>query len=181
MLAIVLLSFLGTPAIGAENRHGVGFGFNAAIVDSDSFFFDEAHEGFSVFGKYGVTDNWGIFIFYRDMEDDEDFSDVFLFPDLEQTYRQFGVRALRMWRADARVRPHVAFGLTYTDMEADFRNVLGIISDSGVGISVSGGFEAGSQTIAFFTEYSITVVDLSDFDDDDTTIGDLVLGIMFKF
>ena len=79
-----------------------------------------------------------------------------------------------------RVRPHIAFGLTRTDFEADFIGP-GKISDDGVGISVSGGLEAGSQRIAFFAEYSITVVDLEDFDPDATTIADVVLGIMFKF
>ena len=177
LLGIVLLSFLSTPGIGAENKHGVGFGINRSIVDSDVFFDDEDHEGFSIYGKIGITDKWGIFIFYRDMEDDEDFGGGF-----EQTYQQFGVRALRMWRPDMRVRPHVAFGLTMTDFEVDSGGFgFGTLSDDGVGISVSGGLEAGSQRVAFFSEYSVTVVDLGDIDNDDTTIADLVLGIMFKF
>ncbi len=181
LLGIVLLSFLSTPGIGAENKHGIGFGINVATVDSDSFFEDEDHDGFSIYGKIGITDKWGIFIFYRDMEDDENFAGGF-----EQTYEQIGVRALYMWRPDKRVRPHVAFGLTRTDFTADFGGLgLGKLSDDGIGISVSGGLEAGSQRIAFFSEYSITVVDLSDLaqpiGDDDTTIADLVLGIMFKF
>ena len=178
LLGIVLLASLSTTGIGAENKHGVGFGTNFANVDSDVFFDDEDHDGFSIYGKIGITDKWGIFIVYRDMEDDEDFSGGF-----EQTYEQIGVRALRMWRPDMRVRPHVAFGVTQTDFDAT--GVGFSASDDGIGISVSGGLEAGSQRIAFFSEYSITVVDLSGLaqpiGDDDTTITDLVLGIMFKF
>ena len=54
-------------------------------------------------------------------------------------------------------------------------------SDDGVGPSVSGGLEVGSQWVAFYAEYQITVVDLDNFDSDETTIDDLLAGVVFKF
>jgi hypothetical protein len=158
----------------AGTRHSIGLGLNVATVDSDFFFNEEDHTGYSVFGKIGLTDHWGIFLFYRDMEDDEDFF------GLEQTYNQLGVHAVYMWRPDNKVRPHVGFGLVRTDFEADFFG-LGVLSDDGIGPSVSGGLEIGSQKVAFYAEYQITVVDLDNFDPDSTIIDDLVLGIVFKF
>ena len=171
-IAIVLVA-LPNSASMAENRHSVGFGLDVATVDSDLFFNEEDHVGFSIFGKIGFSDHWGLFLFYRDMEDDEDFF------GLEQTYQQIGAHAVYMWRPNKKVRPHVGFGLVRTDFEADFSGF--VVSDDGVGASVSGGVEVGSQRVAFYAEYQITVVDLDDFDPDSTTIDDLLAGIIFKF
>lgn len=179
-LAGVALTILLLPGSlsAAENHHFVGFGVDAAIVDSDIFFDEEDHTGFSVFGKYGFNDRWGLFVFYRDMEDDES---LFALIGLEQTYQQIGVRGVRMWRPDKKVRPHVGFGAVHTDFDAEFFG-MGTMSDDGIGLSVSGGMEAGSQRFAFYGEYGITVVDLDTIDPfSETTIGNFTAGVIYKF
>lgn len=176
----VAVSILGLSVFDSEavNRHGVGLGYDVAIVDSDLFFATEDFNGFSVFGKIGFTDHWGLFVWYRDMEVDEEFFGVF-----EEEYTQLGVHAVYMWRPDKTVRPHVGFGLARTDMDVDdfFFNVFK--SDQGVGLSVGGGLEAGSEKVALFAEYEFTIVDLdvSVFGEEETRIGDLLVGIIFKF
>ncbi len=176
----VVLTILVLPGSlsAAENRHFVGFGIDAAIVDSDVFFNEEDHIGFSIFGKYGFNDRWGLFVFYRDMEDDES---LFSLIGLEQTYTQIGVRGVRMWRPDKKLRPHVGFGAVQTDFDANFFG-MSAMSDDGIGLSVSGGLEAGSQKFAFYGEYGITVVDLDTLDPfGETTIGNFTAGFIFKF
>ncbi len=170
----ILLLFGSTAA--AEKRHFIGFGFDAAIVDSDLFFNEEEHIGFSVFGKYGLSDHWGLFFFYRDMQDDED---IFSFIGLEQDYKQFGAQGVYQWRPNKKLRPHVGFGLAQTDVEADFSG-LGTMSDDAIGLTLSGGLEAGSNRFAFYGEYLVTVVDLDTFDPDETTIGNMTLGVVFR-
>lgn len=170
---LVALSFLAASGLsfGAEHKHGIGLGLDSATLDTDSL--PEAIEftGFTLFGKIGFTDNWGMFISYRDMEDDEDL----LFGE-EDSYTQIGVHAVYMWRPDKRVRPHVKFGLARTDFEAEAFGLT--LSDDGVGISVGGGLEAGSQRVAFFGDLDVNVVSLFG---EDFTFSDVTLGVIFKF
>lgn len=164
------------PVLGADKRSGAGFGINSGTVDSDILPDELDFVGFTVFYKWGFTDTWGLFFSYREMEDDEN-----LFLGEEDEYTQFGVHAVYMWRAGKRVRPHVKFGLAHTDFEAKIPG-LPLLSDSDVTISVGGGLEAGSEKIAFFadfdyTEPEITLLGVSQ----DMEIGNLTLGIIFKF
>ncbi len=161
----------------AEDRHFVGVGFDVAIVDSDTFFNEEDHIGFSVFGKYGFTDRWGLFLFYRDMEDDED---LFVLIGLEQTYEQVGARGVYVWRPKKKVRPHIGLGLVRTDFDADFGG-MGVLSDDGVGLSVSGGLQAGRGRVAFYGEYEITGAELDRLDPDGTSLSNLTVGVVFRF
>jgi hypothetical protein len=153
---LVALSFLAVSgsSFGAEHKHGIGFGIDSGTLDSDPL--PEALEftGFTLFGKIGFTDNWGLFISVRDMEDDE-----LLLGGEEDSYTQIGVHAAYMWRPDMRVRPHVKFGIARTDFDAELPGNP-TLSDDGVGISIGGGLEAGTQRVAFFGEADATVVSL---------------------
>jgi hypothetical protein len=159
-----LALFLCVPADAAVSRHGVGGALVTGLLDCDSCPDTFEFTGFSLFGKVGLTDNWGILVTYRDMEDDE----AFVFGE----YTQVGVQALYMWRPSKVVRPHVKFGLERTDFDAPF------VSDDGTGLAVGGGLEVGSQRVAFFLDYDFTMVELFD---EDFEIANLDLGIIFKF
>lgn len=171
---LVALSYLSVSgwSFGAEHKHGVGFGIDSATLDTDTL--PEALEftGFTLFGKIGFTDNWGLLISLRDMEDDE-----LLLGGEEDSYTQIGVHASYMWRPDKRVRPHVKFGIARTDFDAELPGNP-TLSDDGVGISVGGGLEAGSPRVAFFGDADLQVVSLFD---EDFAIFDVTLGIIFKF
>lgn len=82
-----------------------------------------------------------------------------------------------MWRPGMGVRPHLKFGLARTDYEAKLPG-FPKLSDDGTGISIGGGLEAGSQRVAFFGDCDFTSVSLFD---EDFSIGNLTLGIIFKF
>ena len=155
----------------------MGFGINGGTVDSDLPLAEEVDfDGYTLFYKFGFTDTWGLLVSYRDMEDDED-----LFLGEEDEYTQFAVHAVYMWRHGNRVRPHVKFGLAYTDFEA---RIPGFFSDADndVTLSFGGGLEVGSEKFAFFgdfdyTEPEITLVGVSA----DLEITNVTLGIIFKF
>jgi hypothetical protein len=174
LAVLVALSFLAACGLsfGAEHKHGVGLGLDSATLDTDSLPEAIDFTGFTLFGKIGFTENWGMFISYRDMEDDEDL----LFGE-EDSYTQIGVHAVYMWRPDKRVRPHVKFGIARTDFDAELTG-FPTLSDDGVGISVGGGLEAGSQRVAFFGDADVNVVSLFS---EDFTITDVTLGVIFKF
>jgi hypothetical protein len=171
-IGIVLALFLCAPAGAAVSRHGVGGALVGGALDCDSCFDAIGFAGFAVFGKIGLTDNWGLLITYRDMEDDEN-----LLLGEKDTYQQIGVQALHMWRPRKLFRPHVKFGIERTDFEAEIGGVT-VAADDGAGLAVGGGFEAGTQRVAFFLDYDFTVVELFD---EDFEIANLDLGIIFKF
>lgn len=77
----------------------------------------------------------------------------------------------------SRVRPHVKFGIARTDFDAELPGNP-TLSDDGVGVSVGGGLEAGNQEAAFFGDADVQVVSLFQ---EDFTICDVTLGIIFKF
>lgn len=170
LVALVFLAVSGW-SFGAEHRHGIGFGIDSATLDNDTL--PEALEftGFTLFGKFGFTDNWGLLISLRDMEDDE-----LLIGGEEDSYTQIGVHAVYMWRPSSRVRPHVKFGIARTDFDAELPG--NPLSDDGAGISVGGGLEAGTQKVAFFGDADVQAVSLFN---EDFTITDVTLGIIFKF
>lgn len=155
---------------GEERRHGAGFGFTSGLADGD--FVDEIEfVGFTAFGKIGFTDNWGLLISIRAMEDDE----TLAFGE-EDEYTQVAVHAVYMWRHGKRVRPHVKFGLAKTDFEA---KVLGFtLSDEDTNVSVGGGLEAGSDKVAFFADFDYTEAEFFGLD---IEYSNLTLGVMFKF
>lgn len=168
---MILTCFSIFPAAAAEGRHGLGGALVSGVLDCDSCVDTFEFGGFALFGKIGLTENWGLLITYRDMEDDEDF---FL---LEDTYTQLAVQGVYMWRPARQFRPHVKFGLERTDFEKEVPG-SGTVSDDGTALAVGGGFEAGSQRVAFFLDYDFTVVELFD---EDYDIANLDLGIIFKF
>jgi len=173
ILALLALLFsIPDPVLGEVRKHGAGIGYETAIVDSGFLPEALAFTGFSLFGKIGFTDNWGLLIAYRNMKDDED-----LLLGEEDSYIEVGVHAIHMWRPDKRVRPHLKFGLAWVELEAKIPGVPAI-SDVGFGPSLGGGLEVGSQRVAFFGDLALAVVDLFD---EDTIFGDLTLGVMFKF
>ena len=174
LAVLVGLSFLAASgwSFGAENRHGVGFGIDSATLDSDTLPVPLDFTGFTLFGKIGFTDNWGLLISLRDMEDDE-----LLLGGEEDSYTQIGVHAVYMWRPNRLVRPHVKFGIARTDFDAKIPGNP-TLSDDGAGISIGGGLEAGTQKVAFFGDVDATVVSLFN---EDFAIGDMTLGIIFKF
>jgi hypothetical protein len=169
---MILMLVLTLPAVAVESRHGLGGALVFGTLDCDSCVDEFDFDGFSLFGKIGFTDNWGLLIKYHDMEDDEDF-----FLDEEDTYTQFAVQGVYMWRAPKAFRPHVKFGLERTDFEAEIPGLLKE-SDDGVALAVGGGFEAGSQRVAFILDYDFTQVELFD---EDFDLANLDLGIIFKF
>jgi len=171
-MLMILTFFLFSPAVAAENKHGLGAALVSGVVDCDSCVDSIEFSGFALFGKIGFTENWGLLITYRDMEDDED-----LFLNEEDTYTQFAVQGVYMWRPAKRFRPHVKFGLERTDFEAKVPGFV-TLSDDGTALAVGGGFEAGSQRVAFFLDYDFTIVELFD---EDFDIANLDLGIIFKF
>lgn len=170
---LILLSglLLATPA-AAASKHGVGFGLDRATFDSDEFRGDVDFEGFSVYGKVGLSDRWGILIAYRDMDDDEGFS-----FGAEESYTQVDLQAVHMWMPGATFRPHVKGGLTYVDFEEEIPGVPGL-SDDATGFSLGGGFEVGSQRVAFLLDFTLAFVDLVG---EDVRLRDLTAGVLFKF
>ncbi len=169
---LALLLLVAAPASALDNRSGAGIALNQGILDADTLPEELEFVGYTLFWKAGITDQWGVLLSYRDMEDDEDL----LFGE-EDEYQQFSVHAMIMWRHGKRVRPHVKFGLARTDFEATIP-FLGSSSDDDVTLSIGGGLEAGTPRIAFFADYDYTQPDLfgEDFD-----IWNLSLGIIFKY
>src|SRR4029077_20385388 len=110
---IVLALILAAPAFAAEPKSGIGFGLAGGVVDSDVLSDSLNFSGFTLFGKIGFTDHWGLAVSYRDMKDDENLA----FGE-EDSYTQTAVHAVYMWRPGKIVRPHVKFGIERTDFEA---------------------------------------------------------------
>lgn len=169
LLALASLLALPVPAVAAD--HGLGVAIVDATTDCEGCF-DRAHAGLALFGKIGFTPNWGLLVTWRVTEDDEE-----LPLGEEESASQLAAQALTMWRADKAFRPHIKFGLEYTDMEVEIPGLTSR-SDGELAPSFGGGFEAGSPTFAFFLDYDLTFVDLfgEDFD-----IDSLNLGIILKF
>lgn len=172
LLILALTLTLATLAFGQTKRHGVGITYDLANLDSDDLPDAISFDGFTIFFKIGFTDNWGLFLDYRDMNDDEDLA----FGE-EDSYTEYSADAVYMWRPAKKVRPHVKFGLAYVDAEGEIPGFVSL-SDNNIGLSFGGGFEAGSPRVAFFLDYEAVFVELFDAD---TFIGDLGLGIVFKF
>ena len=176
ILAILLA--VSVPASAEDNRSGAGFAFTSGIVDADFVVLPEelAFVGYTIFWKAGITEQWGMLVSYRDMDDDE-----FLLLAEEDEYTQFAVHAMVMWRHGKRVRPHVKFGLAYTELEATGPFILDT-KDDDTTLSIGGGLEAGSEKIAFFADYDYTQPELNligvnaDYD-----VWNLSLGIIFKY
>ena len=177
LVAVLSLLFFcaSVPALAKDDRSGVGLGFTSGIVDSDLLFEEINFLGYTVFWKFGFTDTWGLLVSYRDMEDD----DILLFGE-EDDYTQFGVHAVYMWRHGKRMRPHVKFGLAHTDLEGT--GPFPTISDDAVGLSIGGGFEAGSDRVAFYADYDFTApeMEFGGFEDD-VLFFNLNLGMIFKY
>lgn len=178
--SMLLAFFLFLPAVAAEHNSGLGAALAGGAADCDSCFDATAFSGFALFGKIGITRNWGVLITYRDMEQEDD--DLFsLFFNEKDTYTQLAVQGVYMWRPSKTVRPHVKFGLERTDIEREIPGAPKVSAD-GTGWSVGGGFEAGSQRVAFFLDYDITGVklDFGAFNDEDFAFANLNAGIIFK-
>ncbi len=166
----LLVIALSGSVLAAERKHGVGIGLVLSNVEPENAT-DLDFTGFTLFGKIGITENWGILVSYRDMEDDED-----LLLGEEDKYTEIGVHGAYMWRPDNKVRPHVMFGLVRTDLEISVPGFS--VDDDGTGFSVGGGLEAGSEKIAFFGDLDVAVVELFDEDFDFVSV---TLGVIFKF
>jgi hypothetical protein len=168
----IAMMLAALPAAAVESRNGVGGALVSGTLDCDSCIDELDFEGFAVFGKIGFTDHWGLLLKYRDMEDDE-----VLFLGEEDSYTQLAVQAVYMWRPRKAFRPHVKFGLERTDFEAEIPGVVRD-SDDGVALGFGGGFEAGSQRVAFILDYDFTQVELFD---EDFDLANFDLGVIFKF
>jgi hypothetical protein len=173
LLGILLAGF--SSALAQEHRHGVGAGFNFGIVDTqpetvDSTLGDAIEvTGWNVFGKFGFTARWAIELEYRQLEDDEDEAQ-------KQEFTQIGAYALHMWRPAKTFRPHIKFGLVRTELERTGAFTTPV-EDDAVGLGLGGGFEVGSQRVAFFFEMNVAIVTLLE---EDLGIGTYNLGVMFK-
>lgn len=168
---IALLMTASAVALAAERRHGVGVGVVTGTGEPDFAGTNEIDfVGGQIFGKFGITDNWGLLITLRDMEDDEDV------PGASAEYTQVSVHGMYMWRPDNKVRPHVKFGLQHTDLDLSALNLT--IDDDGSAFSFGGGFEAGSEKVAFFLDLDYTEVELFDIDFQGSN---LTAGVIFKF
>jgi len=162
--------------MAAENRSGGGIGLELGAVEADVFVTDIEFTGFSLFYKQGFTDRWGLLATYRDLEDDEG-----LLSGESYAYTQFAVHGVYMWRVGKRVRPHVKFGLAYTDFEFKIPGLFSG-SDDGTDMSIGGGLEAGSEKVAFFGDfdYSEPTIDFPDASPD-LEIANLTIGVIFKY
>ena len=169
---VILVMALSGSILAAERKHGVGIGLVSSSVEDEDGTVEVDFTGLTLFGKIGITENWGILVSYRDMEDDEDL----LFGE-EDEYTEIGVHGAYMWRPDNKVRPHVKFGFVRTELEVSAPGFLPA-DDDGTGFSVGGGLEAGSEKIAFFGEMDVAVVELFDVDFDFVSV---TLGVIFKF
>lgn len=174
---VILLGGLIVVAVcsgawAGDRRSGIGFGFSSGTIDPDGGGETEWSGG-TVFGKIGFTDNWGLLLSVRSMEDDENLALV------DGEYDQFSAHGVYMWRPDKTVRPHVKFGMSRVDLEAQF--LPGFLnlkaSDAGAGFSLGGGLEAGSPKVAFFADFELVVVELFS---EDVGVANLTLGVMFK-
>jgi hypothetical protein len=171
-ITAVLFVVATLPAGAAVNKNGAGLSAVAGVLDCESCSDTFDFSGYAVFGKIGLDDHWSLYVTFRDMEDDE----LFLFNE-EDSYTQLSVQAAYTWRVSRAFRPYVKFGVTRTDFEAE-APPLPALEDDGVSLAVGGGFEAGSQRVAFLLDYDFTTVELFD---EDFDIGNLGLGILFKF
>ncbi len=148
---MLLLSLsLPVPAADAD-RHGVGLGLANGNIDSDGSADENDFDGFSVYGRYGSTEHWGLLVSYRGLESDE--------PFIDNDYDQFGVHAVYRWRAGRIVRPHVKFGLVRTDFEARLTGG-GRLTDNDNSFSFGGGLEVGKTRYAFFADADFADMDL---------------------
>jgi len=163
---VILVMALSGSILAAERKHGVGIGLVASNVEPESADFT----GFTLFGKIGITENWGILVSYRNMEE------FLIFGGEEDEYTEIGVHGAYMWRPDNKVRPHVKFGFVRTEFEISVPGLS--VDDDGTGFSVGGGLEAGSEKIAFFGDLDVAVVELFDVDFDFVSV---TLGVIFKF
>jgi hypothetical protein len=168
---IALLTTVSAVALAAERRHGVGVGVVIGTGEPDFSGTDEIDfVGGQIFGKVGFTDNWGLLLTFRGMEDEEDV------PGISADYTQISIHGMYMWRPDNKVRPHVKFGLQQTDLELTALTLT--IDDDGSAFSFGGGFEAGSEKVAFFLDLDYTEVELFDIDFEGSN---LTAGVIFKF
>jgi hypothetical protein len=163
-------------ALAQEHRHGAGVGFNFGIVDTNPATVDATLNdtievsGWNVFGKFGFTDHWAIALEYRRLEDDEDRA-------LKQEFTQIGAYGLYMWRPAKVFRPHLKFGLVRNGIERSSGS-SSPLKDDAVDLGLGGGFEAGSQRVAFFFELNVAITTLLE---EDLGIGTYNLGVIFKF
>ena len=170
-LAVLVLS---TPALADVNRSGIGAGVTFGAVDSDASDEGESFTGATVFIKAGFSDAWGLLFSYRRLESEDPVTAIF---GENEIYEQLSVHAVRTWRADKVVRPHLKFGLARTEFETE--NFLSLTaSDDGVGASLGGGFEAGTQRVAFLGDVDYSLVELFG---EDFLFVNLTAGIIFKF
>ena len=97
VLIVVLFVFGSSLAFGAGNRHGVGIGLTTGTVVPEDVGEETGWAGVTLFGKIGITDQWGIQILIREMEDDEP-------PAVANgEYTQFSVHGVYMWRHEHRL------------------------------------------------------------------------------
>lgn len=171
LLIAGLAAVLSAPAQAKGPRSGAAFAFTSGTAASEAMPQDLDFSGWTVFGKIGFTDHWGLLISFRDMGDDEDL----LFGE-EDSYTQFALHAVYMWRHGKVVRPHVKFGVAYTNAEA--RIGQRSLSDEDTNISVGGGLEVGSEFVAFFGDIDYTE---AEFYGADFEYANMNLGVIFKF
>ena len=151
---LILASMVSIPTVAADLSGAVGLGLNTGVsVASDdgetTMSSGESTDGFTLFGRFGLSKKWGIVASYRKLDGED-----------AEEYTQIGVHGVITWRSDRRVRPHFKFGLVHTEMEVP--GVSPLSTDAGVGPSIGGGVEIGSQRIAFIGELDSTGVQLGD-------------------
>lgn len=172
---VLLLVFLTpVPSSAAVRKHGFGIGWSDARLSSDGEFSGHTMDldGFTAFGKFGISDRWGILVSYRDLEDKED-----PLSNKIGDITQIGVYGVILGRASKRVRPFFKFGLVRTDIDAHIRNFW--IDDEDTFLSIGLGMEVGSQSLAFYADYDVIFFDVGP-NEEDFGLGVLTLGLIFK-
>lgn len=173
----VILSILAMPGLAAERRHGVGIGYVLGTVDYDLEGSESIEfSGYSIFGKVGFSDHWGLALNYVDMKDDEDLP----FGE-EDAYSQLGLHGVFMFRPEKKLRPHLKLGLSWVDVEAKLAGRT--FSDDAAGLSGGFGLEWGSPRYAFyldieFTDVSVELVPGAELD---LLVMNTTLGFIYKF
>jgi hypothetical protein len=168
------------PSPWATRKYAVGVGYSGSTVEADVERDGDdqiVFGGWSIFGRAGLTERWGIQFGYRSMEDAESYS-----SGEEITLDLVGAHAYWIWLETKHSRWHAKFGLTWMEFESKTPTVTRV-SDLGVTPSIGTGFEWGSPKYAFFVDFGVTVVDIELIpgNEESLLVGNTITGFIYKF
>ncbi len=169
-----------TPSPWAARKYAVGIGYSGSTVDTDvprGVQEEITFDGWSVFGRIGLSDRWGLQFGYRSMKDDENFD-----PREDISLDMVGVHAYWVWAETEYSRWHVKFGLAWMDFESKIPSV-NTFTDHALGPSIGTGFEWGTPRLALFIDFGLTFADIELVPgaEESFLVGNTISGLIYKF